>query len=153
MDSITPYRKSIVKTLKSKFANSTATKIEGSIYRICIALSKEGEDLIEIYQIHAFEKVGELLTAKTKKERTKILDDIKKKKTGWRSSFYDSIREEQKLNDVPKITVEEGEFECRNKNCKSKRCRIAQIQTRSADEPMTVCVTCSICTTSYKFCN
>lgn len=35
--------------------------------------------------------------------------------------------------------------------CKEKRCTVMQLQTRSADEPMTVFVTCQECGHSFKF--
>lgn len=36
--------------------------------------------------------------------------------------------------------------------CKSRKCRYRQMQTRSADEPMTTFVTCSNCGNRWKFC-
>lgn len=44
--------------------------------------------------------------------------------------------------------VPEGLFECRK--CKSKKTRYYQMQTRSADEPMTTFVTCLQCNTRWK---
>lgn len=35
--------------------------------------------------------------------------------------------------------------------CKEKRCTVRQMQTRSADEPMTVFVTCQVCAHTFKF--
>ena len=36
--------------------------------------------------------------------------------------------------------------------CKQRRCRYYQMQTRSADEPMTTFVTCTNCNNKWKFC-
>lgn len=44
--------------------------------------------------------------------------------------------------------VPEGLFQCRK--CKSKKTRYYQMQTRSADEPMTTFVTCLQCSTRWK---
>lgn len=44
--------------------------------------------------------------------------------------------------------VPEGLFQCRK--CKSKKTRYYQMQTRSADEPMTTYVTCLQCSTRWK---
>jgi DNA-directed RNA polymerase subunit M/transcription elongation factor TFIIS len=44
--------------------------------------------------------------------------------------------------------VPEGLFQCRK--CKSKKTRYYQVQTRSADEPMTTFVTCLQCSTRWK---
>lgn len=49
---------------------------------------------------------------------------------------------------VKKEKVEEGMFTC-NK-CKSKKTTYYQMQTRSADEPMTTYVTCTNCDLRWK---
>ena len=36
--------------------------------------------------------------------------------------------------------------------CGERKCKVSQYQTRGADEPMTVFVTCLICYNSFKFC-
>jgi transcription elongation factor S-II len=40
-------------------------------------------------------------------------------------------------------------FQCGK--CKERRCTVAQMQTRSADEPMSVFVTCQVCGNTFKF--
>lgn len=40
-------------------------------------------------------------------------------------------------------------FQC--KKCKKNRCTVYQMQTRSADEPMTTFVTCVVCNNTWKF--
>ena len=42
------------------------------------------------------------------------------------------------------------DFMCRKPKCRSKRCSHYQMQTRSADEPMTIYVTCLDCGSRYK---
>jgi len=42
------------------------------------------------------------------------------------------------------------DFTCRKPKCRSKRCSHYQMQTRSADEPMTIYVTCLDCGSRYK---
>jgi len=42
------------------------------------------------------------------------------------------------------------DFVCRKPKCRSKRCSHYQMQTRSADEPMTTYVTCLDCGNRYK---
>ena len=44
----------------------------------------------------------------------------------------------------------EGIFMC--KRCKSKKTEYYQLQTRSADEPMTTYVHCKNCDNNWKFC-
>jgi transcription elongation factor S-II len=55
-------------------------------------------------------------------------------------------RDENKY--TPKIEASTDNFTCRK--CKSKQCSYYQLQTRSADEPMTTFVTCLNCTTRWK---
>lgn len=47
--------------------------------------------------------------------------------------------------------VEEGEFQCNNSQCRSKRCYVWTEQNRSSDESETVHVMCSICHKKYSF--
>lgn len=36
--------------------------------------------------------------------------------------------------------------------CKQRKCTYYQMQTRSADEPMTTFVRCTVCSNRWKFC-
>jgi DNA-directed RNA polymerase subunit M/transcription elongation factor TFIIS len=56
------------------------------------------------------------------------------------------IRLENKY--FPKIEASTDNFTCRK--CKSNKCTYYQLQTRSADEPMTTFVTCINCGTRWK---
>jgi transcription elongation factor S-II len=55
-------------------------------------------------------------------------------------------RDEKKYERTQKVS---SEFTCRK--CKSKDCSYYQMQTRSADEPMTTFVTCENCGNRWKF--
>lgn len=55
-------------------------------------------------------------------------------------------RDEKKYERTQKIS---SEFTCRK--CKSKDCSYYQMQTRSADEPMTTFITCENCGNRWKF--
>ena len=56
------------------------------------------------------------------------------------------IKEENKY--APKIEASTDDFTCFK--CKSKECTHYQLQTRSADEPMTTFVTCIRCSNRWK---
>ena len=56
------------------------------------------------------------------------------------------IRDENKYE--PKIEASTDNFTCGK--CKSKACTYYQLQTRSADEPMTTFVTCTCCGNRWK---
>lgn len=57
-------------------------------------------------------------------------------------------RERDENKYAPKIEASTDNFTCRK--CKSKQCSYYQLQTRSADEPMTTFVTCLNCTARWK---
>jgi transcription elongation factor S-II len=57
-----------------------------------------------------------------------------------------SIRDRNKMN--PQVEAMTDIFKCRK--CKSKQCSFYQLQTRSADEPMTIFVTCIDCGARWK---
>ena len=65
--------------------------------------------------------------------------------------WHDLI-EEKKIRDAnkftPKLEASTDNFTCGK--CKSKKCTYYQLQTRSADEPMTCFVTCLDCGASWK---
>ena len=57
------------------------------------------------------------------------------------------IKDENKFS--PKIEASTDDFTCFK--CKSNKCTFYQLQTRSADEPMTTFVTCLNCGNRWKF--
>ena len=65
---------------------------------------------------------------------------------------WEKLIETKKYRDAnryaPKIDANTDNFTCRR--CKSKRCSYYQLQTRSADEPMTTFVTCLNCGNRWK---
>jgi transcription elongation factor S-II len=69
-----------------------------------------------------------------------------------RPELWDSLIEEKKIKDenkyTPKIEASTDNFICGK--CKSKKCTYYQLQTRSADEPMTTFVTCLDCGNRFK---
>ena len=67
-------------------------------------------------------------------------------------SYEDLLIEEKRIKDenkfTPKIEASTDDFICGK--CKSKKCTYYQLQTRSADEPMTTFVTCLDCGNRFK---
>jgi DNA-directed RNA polymerase subunit M/transcription elongation factor TFIIS len=65
---------------------------------------------------------------------------------------WQRLIEEKKVRDenkyTPKLEASTDNFTCRK--CKSKKCSYYQLQTRSADEPMTTFVTCLDCGSRWK---
>ena len=66
--------------------------------------------------------------------------------------IWDKIIEDNKMNIenkyFPKIKASTDKFKCGK--CKKKECTYYQLQTRSADEPMTTFVTCIYCGNHWK---
>lgn len=66
----------------------------------------------------------------------------------WHQLIEDKkIRDDNKFK--PKIEASTDDFTCHK--CKSKKCSYYQLQTRSADEPMTTFVSCLECGNRWKF--
>jgi len=65
---------------------------------------------------------------------------------------WQKMVDEKKIRDqnryAPKLEASTDNFTCRK--CKSKQCSYYQLQTRSADEPMTTFVTCLPCGNRWK---
>ncbi|KAJ1962932.1 transcription elongation factor TFIIS [Dispira parvispora] len=55
-----------------------------------------------------------------------------------------------KARSVGPVAAETDQFKCGR--CKQRKCTYFQMQTRSADEPMTTFVTCTNCQNRWKFC-
>ena len=65
----------------------------------------------------------------------------------WQKMLDDKkIRDQNRY--APKLEASTDNFTCRK--CKSKKCSYYQLQTRSADEPMTTFVTCLPCGNRWK---
>ena len=64
----------------------------------------------------------------------------------WNALLEEKRKRDQSIYN--KEEVEEGDFKC--KKCGSKKCKWYQMQTRSADEPMTTFVQCTECQTRWK---
>ena len=69
-----------------------------------------------------------------------------------RPDLWDELLELKKIKDEnkfkPNIEASTDDFTCGK--CKSKKCTFYQLQTRSADEPMTTFVTCLDCGNRFK---
>lgn len=142
-------RKIITQVLEEHFSKKDAKKFEQSIFDMCKKIAKRDNlDFKTIYQEQAYEKIGELING----DPSKICLDIDAGKTGWSSSLYKPIRDKKDLENARIIEppdVKEGVDKC--KKCGSKKTWSYQLQTRSADEPMTTFVTCANPTCKYKW--
>ena len=65
----------------------------------------------------------------------------------WKSLINAKIKRDENMCKV-NMEAATDEFKCYK--CKNRKCTYYQMQTRSADEPMTTFVTCLICGSSWK---
>jgi len=88
-----------------------------------------------------------LKSRKFKSQELANLSHQELNKTKW-----SALLEAKKLKDenkyMPKLEASTDNYTCGN--CKSKKCTYFQLQTRSADEPMTTFVTCLDCGKRWK---
>ncbi len=147
-------RNAIVEALKQKLCSQAASNYERRIYKMCKRECSVADEFGEMYKKYAYEKVGELLAARNRREREKILLNIRGNVIGWNSIVYKDFKTRQ-IRDTSQlaegIKVEKGEFPCKNRNCGSKECYYYQSQDRSGDEGFTVHVVCVKCGSRYKF--
>ncbi len=66
-----------------------------------------------------------------------------------RKAADNKIKSENLFNSLGagEVQAETDAFQCGR--CKQRKCRYRQAQTRSADEPMTTFVTCTVCNNRY----
>ena len=136
-------RHNILNSLKTKFSTKDAKDYEAQIYKSCkeLYINKDIK-FIDFYLSIAYEKVGELFT----QEKPEVITgDI------WDSPIYKNIKDKIDI-DINRIInppkVEKGIHKCGK--CKSDETWYYQLQTRSADEPMTTFITCTKCGKKWK---
>ena len=88
---------------------------------------------------------------KTKKIKSKKLtymthQEMNKKK--WDKLIQEKIKRDKNLTN-DSLCASTDEFKCYK--CKQRKCTYYQLQTRSADEPMTTFITCLNCGNKWKF--
>ena len=66
----------------------------------------------------------------------------------WKELITAKIKRDKNITEID-TSAATNEFKCYK--CKKRQCTYYQLQTRSADEPMTTFVTCLICGNRWKF--
>lgn len=99
-------------------------------------------------------KLFELLSSKAIKAKDimKMTPDLLLPEGPYAKTLSDYVKRELEIEEQKAKFDEEyeGIFKC--KKCNSKKTTYYQLQTRSADEPMTTYVTCLECNNHWKFC-
>ena len=96
---------------------------------------------------HNTELMNILTTNEIKPHKIAFMTHQEMNPKRWETLINDKkIRDNNMYN--PQLDANTDNFTCRR--CKSKRCSYYQLQTRSADEPMTTFVTCIDCGNRWK---
>lgn len=165
IDNSKDFREGIVANLNNKIKNDKLSKnLEKGIFNYAIQQADEKKILKKwsnpYFVLLYKNKVRAVIL---NLNNTKLLNKIKKKQIRpHKVAFmthqdmdpdkWKKLIEIKKLHEEnmysPKIDANTDDFTCRK--CKSKKCTYYQLQTRSADEPMTTFVTCIDCGNRWK---
>ena len=166
MDSekIVSFRKNIVENIEKLIGKKYALRIEKGVYNYTVVTAKkknivrkwENKYFLNIYKdrlrsIYINLKNKDVVKKiKTKQIKVKDLaymrhQEIQPEK--WQKLIDAKIKRDKNLTSV-NLSAATDEFKCYR--CKKKKCTYYQMQTRSADEPMTTFVTCLICGNRWK---
>jgi len=151
------FRTFLLETLSQHFDQKDAVIYEKAIFNMSHRLAKRQSvkvvsndpDFIRILIENGYDQLGNLMNG----DPVKVLEDIRADRAEWQGCGFKSIREKQQFYD--KVTEEpirikkDGVVQCRK--CKQYKTFYTQAQTRGADEPMTLFVTCTRLECGYKF--
>jgi len=160
------FRKNICKKLSSFFSENMkhATNLEKGIYNWALKEASnrkvikkwDNQFFIQIYLDHLRsifvnlrnDKLTQMvINGEIKAHELAFMTHHEMRPEKWEDLIKaKSIRDKSKFEQ--NIEASTDTFTCRK--CRSKKCTYYQMQTRSADEPMTVFVTCLDCSTRWK---
>lgn len=143
------FRANIVSTLISagRLNEPSAKNYEKAVFEMTSRLDG-GTPSKETYARVAYDKVGQLVNAKDREEREKILADMKRDVDGWDACVYEnqlSMYNASMDRSVLKPRAVKGLYKCREKDCGSEEFYVWQEQRRSSDEGATVMRQCFRC--------
>lgn len=159
------FRENIVKKIDIIVDNNNiSTNLEKGVFNFCIKKSDEKE-VVKKWENKYFVQIylNHLKTVFYNLKFKHNLEKIKKKKIKAHEFAFMShqemypekwkkLIEKKKIRDEnkykPNLEASTDDFTCWK--CKSKKCTYYQLQTRSADEPMTTFVTCLNCGNRWK---
>lgn len=142
-------RGSVTDVLSEKFACETVEKYEEALYAAAVKKSKITKiSKNKVYAELSYEKLGQIMEAKTKAERKLIMDEINKGVNEWESNFYSEQKEiYKKLMDksVAKPKAVKGIHRCKERGCDSDEFYVWAQQDRSGDEASSQYRQCAKC--------
>ncbi len=159
------FRENVLKKLQNIVKDEKiTTNLEKGIYNYTLT-SCEEKKLLKKWSNEAFVSlyIQKLRTLLINLKNKELLDKLLLKEfkahelvfmnhQELRPELWETLIEEKRIKDenkyTPKIEASTDDFTCGK--CKSKKCTYYQLQTRSADEPMTTFVTCLECGNRFK---
>ena len=158
------FRCNIVKKLGSIIDKKFAVNIEKGIYNFAVMTAKK-KNIIRKWDNKVFvmlytsrlRMIMKNLKSKDVRDRIKSkqismgdLSNITHQEINpekWEKLIQQKIKRDKSLTSV-NLSAATDEFKCYK--CKKRKCTYYQLQTRSADEPMTTFVTCLVCGNRWK---
>ena len=159
------FRGNIVKNIDNILNNSNlASNIEKGIYNNAVTISKK-KNIVRKWDNKVFVMlyVNRLRMIMKNLKDESVKEKILKKKISmkdlsnithqeinpekWKKLIEQKIKRDKSLTSV-NLSAATDEFKCYK--CKKRKCTYYQLQTRSADEPMTTFVTCLVCGNRWK---
>jgi|TARA_X000000368_G_scaffold216354_1_gene170742 transcription elongation factor S-II len=159
------FRENVINKFNEMFKKKTATNIEKGIYNFTIKQAKkliivrkwENKYFVNIYvnrwrSLYLNFKNNKSLVEKikTKQISVKELSEMRHQELcpeKWKKLIDAKIKRDKNLTSV-NLSAATDEFKCYR--CKKSKCTYYQLQTRSADEPMTTFITCLVCGNRWK---
>jgi transcription elongation factor S-II len=166
------FRSKVTKNIENFIKNKKiAINIEKGIYNYTIRKSKskdvvrkwENKYFLQIYndrfksiyfnlnpKISTCNKdlVEKIKTKKIKSTKLTYMTHQEMNKKKWDKLIQEKIKRDKNLT-TDSLCASTDEFKCYK--CKQRKCTYYQLQTRSADEPMTTFITCLNCGNKWKF--
>jgi DNA-directed RNA polymerase subunit M/transcription elongation factor TFIIS len=158
------YRNSSIDDIKVKFncfgLNKDADILEKAIYDYCTIYIKLNNINAGYFEPTYKTKLNEILrclnsentfliNALLKNEIT--IEDLPyiKPQTLYKKQWDKTVTRLEHIEFKKNNMATTDSYECRK--CKQRKCHLHQLQTRSADEPMTTFVTCAVCGNKWSF--
>tara|TARA_B110000967_G_scaffold208512_1_gene260991 strand:- start:488 stop:994 length:507 start_codon:yes stop_codon:yes gene_type:complete len=159
------FRENVINKFNEMFKKKTSNNIEKGIYNFTIKQAKkliivrkwENKYFVNIYvnrwrSLYLNFKNNKLLVEKIKNKELSVkeLSEMRHQELcpeKWKKLIDAKIKRDKNLTSV-NLSAATDEFKCYR--CKKSKCTYYQLQTRSADEPMTTFITCLVCGNRWK---
>ena len=158
-------RKKNKKTIKSYLkSNSHSIEIENSIYNYALLYSLQNninKNLIESIYNDKFNEILSNIDKQSYLYNPNLLKKLKEKNISYKNLAFLTpqdlcpekweklIEKKKKIEFKQKNIIATDIYKC--SKCKQRKCKVSQMQTRAADEPMTTIVTCLVCFNTWRF--